>query len=404
MKDDIMRNKLTYKMRDAFGAANDLKSDTLQEKQLRQYRKNMINRVALLTGVETETLQYLKSDTSSDQASRSADISEVPSWCCGGNRVVVTRGEYKNCTASVLSTSSMNQNGMISVFVEAATTSANIPFLHLRPRLSDEEEKIRSSAVLSMQHGLTSGFLTATSKLKDAKHGLSMRISDAMEQKMINTQIAFMENVEFKDIVEFAWKEVPGDEQADGKVTESQTSWWNVVTNAKVTIMPRGAKNFQAISDNSAREEILSQMDRAEKKLRKILQTNIRYDSGARDRRNALDGSFIQQKVIGAANKFFTTVNSDEFSNGQITKGLSGADQQHLWQLMNLLDDTAGYSYLRSYLTTASLGEKQETIQELLRMDPESDEAQSHLHRLSNLTLDQKLQRRSDIDKRRGLT
>lgn len=409
-KDDVIRKSANYKIKLALGKASELPSDTLKERQLLAYRKRFKNRVGLLAGYKSENLKFLLDtgevrDAKTVFEAASFSVREIPVWCVPDAKVVFVNGQYKNQTAYVVCTKNLLRNGHVKVYIDSAVLSLSIPLYDLRPRLSDEEERIRASALLSIKSRVSHGVSGAKEILGTQGSKLIRKGRKALHAKWIEAQIAYMVKSEFKDIVPYAWKriEVPVSPSGEMEVEcdDEGMCWWNVVNNSKTKFLPRGVTEMQDF-DPTMKKEIEFQIVKAERKLTNILSGTSLVAKGARNRRFAIDCSLESRRLINTAHSFFRTIQSKENGKGITIAGLNGIYIEKLSDVISSFEDTPGYSLILSYFLECSVGEKEETLDELLEMDLESIQAQSHIHRLANMSAEQEIERREYVDKKRG--
>ncbi|RHY56168.1 hypothetical protein DYB34_000471 [Aphanomyces astaci] len=272
LKDDSVRSAFTYKLRKVVGMAPVLASDTIEEVQAVQLRKDkIVNALGLATYDHTK-------------------------GCCRGRLIDVS-------TAQVVA------SGLVMVHVTAANKSVTLPLAALKP-LGDNAS--HSSKVLQL-----------VDTVGNAAHQLQVSLLDRMEKKRHDLKLRH-HRTEFKDLEEYAWVELPREPvspPADDNAAASprqhnvatKTTWWNVVTNStrnrlpfeppiwllsyartndsvelgKTSVKPNGVKAMETM-EPGAREDMQAQIQDAHDKLVKI------ETKSDRQRRASVDTAFSQ--------------------------------------------------------------------------------------------------------------
>ena len=460
-EDDAVRQTWNYKMLDKIGMSPELPSDTLREKQLRFERKT-----GRLSGggggaakkQASSSLSFLENPNQKTSAIAAvlASVNEIPHWCEYNKLVVILSGEYKGITASVLSIKTTKSTGHVQVFIHDGNLSLSLPLFHLRERLSDEEERILANKVLHLSKQVFTTVSGASTKLQDAKHQMSLRAVEALEKKEIQKVLNVMEKEEFESIVEMAWKYVPqatidalrtpasGSEEDDHTSTKTKKKkpeedaqeeddentmiWWNVVTNKTRMKKPKGVIEFEKLTDDVAKRDILQLMHKSEKKLRKLLKVNYLFDHGARGRRNALDNTIQTRRSIGSAYKFFTimypvaaealaamaTAENDRQAgrvisratlaamkkmsktDGQVVRDMNGREMETLARVLTQWEDTEAYAVLLNLMASSIIEEKRDTLETIANARTDR-RAQAQVIELAEMSVVARVERREGI-------
>ncbi|OQR81019.1 hypothetical protein ACHHYP_16842 [Achlya hypogyna] len=240
-KDDVVRRGVAYKLKKAIGVAQALASDTAAEEAAIAARKEAIKEALGLA-----TYDYTQGP---------------PPWCTYNAPISIIRGEFKNCRASVVSTSTLVQTGNILVFVPDAHRSVLLPLRDVRP--FDEEA---GGAVGRLAQSLS----RATQKVQAT-------VLNKVEEKSFALKLLH-HRTEFKDIEEYAW--VPSRDPITGA-----NVYWNVVSNGRATTKPRGLMAIETM-EASARDDMCAHIGEAKTKLTQLLR---KTDKGAGERRASVD-------------------------------------------------------------------------------------------------------------------
>ncbi|KAF0751386.1 hypothetical protein AaE_006394 [Aphanomyces astaci] len=272
LKDDSVRSAFTYKLRKVVGMAPVLASDTIEEVQAVQLRKDkIVNALGLATYDHTKG---------------------PPPWCQYNVPVEILVGDFKSCVATVVSTAQVVESGLVMVHVTAANKSVTLPLAALKP-LGDNAS--HSSKVLQL-----------VDTVGNAAHKLQVSLLDRMEKKRHDLKLRH-HRTEFKDLEEYAWVELPREPvspPANDNAAASprqhnvatKTTWWNVVTNTrtndsvelgKTSVKPHGVKAMETM-EPGAREDMQAQIQDAHDKLVKI------ETKSDRQRRASVDTAFSQ--------------------------------------------------------------------------------------------------------------
>ncbi|ETV87055.1 hypothetical protein, variant 1 [Aphanomyces astaci] len=213
LKDDSVRSAFTYKLRKVVGMAPVLASDTIEEVQAVQLRKDkIVNALGLATYDHTKG---------------------PPPWCQYNVPVEILVGDFKSCVATVVSTAQVVASGLVMVHVTAANKSVTLPLAALKP-LGDNASP---SKVLQL-----------VDTVGNAAHKLQVSLLDRIEKKRHNLKLRH-HRTEFKDLEEYAWVELPREPvspPANDNAAASprqhnvatKTTWWNVVTNSTRNRLP----------------------------------------------------------------------------------------------------------------------------------------------------------------------
>ncbi|RHY08108.1 hypothetical protein DYB25_006232 [Aphanomyces astaci] len=208
LKDDSVRSAFTYKLRKVVGMAPVLTSDTIEEVQAVQLRKDkIVNALGLATYDHTK-------------------------GCCRGRLIDVS-------TAQVVA------SGLVMVHVTAANKSVTLPLAALKP-LGDNASP---SKVLQL-----------VDTVGNAAHKLQVSLLDRMEKKRHDLKLRH-HRTEFKDLEEYAWVELPREPVSPPANDNAAAS--------KTSVKPHGVKAMETM-EPGAREDMQAQIQDAHDKLVKI--------------------------------------------------------------------------------------------------------------------------------------
>ncbi|KDO34136.1 hypothetical protein SPRG_01406 [Saprolegnia parasitica CBS 223.65] len=250
VKDDVVRRGLAYKLKKAIGVAEVLASDTDAEAAAIAARKAAIK----------DALGLSTYDNSNGP----------PPWCTYDAPVLITRGEFKSCEATIVSTNALVDSGNVLVFIADAHKSVLMPLRDLRPM--DRESG-------GPMQRLTQSLAAASQKV----HAKVLAKVDAQSLaiKLLHHR------TEFKDIEEHAW--LPSRDHVTGENT-----YWNVVSNCTTTTKPRTLAALDTM-EATAKAEMRDQVLAAKTKLTALLR---KTDRGAGDRRGSFDAAVLDATEV----------------------------------------------------------------------------------------------------------
>ncbi|EQC34677.1 hypothetical protein SDRG_07995 [Saprolegnia diclina VS20] len=250
VKDDVVRSGLAYKLKKAIGVAQVLASDTDAEAAAVAARK-----AAIKDALGLSTYDYSNGP---------------PPWCTYDAPVLVTRGEFKACAATVVSTNTLAASGNVLVFIADAHKSVLLPLRDLRP--------------IDRESGGPLGRLTQS--LAAASHKVQTKVLAKVEAQSFAIKLLH-HRTHYKDIEEYAW--LPSRDHVTGHDT-----YWNVVSNCTTNTKPRSLAALDTM-EATAKAEMLDQVLDAKTKLIALLR---KTDRGAGDRRGSFDAAALDANEV----------------------------------------------------------------------------------------------------------
>uniref|UniRef100_K3X9Y2 Uncharacterized protein n=1 Tax=Globisporangium ultimum (strain ATCC 200006 / CBS 805.95 / DAOM BR144) TaxID=431595 RepID=K3X9Y2_GLOUD len=239
LKDERIRASILYKMKNVFGIAPTLNSDTKQEIAARQHRLEMIKQTLFfhrrVTTIDANGVVTTRKKKRWTKKHKALVLKAARSWCVYDVRVKILRGEWENCVGSILSTQNLLHTGFVVVFLPLANCSVVMNWEHIAPY--DDDEILRQP------------YEPATQTLLNAASDFHTKLAQV--------------TIEFHDIVRYAWV-------VEYNKHEKKEEFWNVVLNKRTFEVPRAMELIERM-EIEQRQEVEQRVAIAKSKLLDLL-------------------------------------------------------------------------------------------------------------------------------------
>ncbi|KAF1329079.1 hypothetical protein FI667_g6141, partial [Globisporangium splendens] len=253
LKDERVRASILYKVKNVFGIAPTLKSDTKQEIAARRRRLETIKqtlffhrRVMTTDANGVVTTRKKKRWTKKQKA---LVLKAARSWYVYDVRVKILRGEWKDCVGSILSTQNLLHTDFVVVFLPLANRSVVMNWEHIAPY--DDDEMLRQP------------YEPATQISFNAASDFHTKLSQVVSTATRRARLLYLQTIEFRDIVQYAWV-------VEYNKHEKEEEYWNVVLNKRTFDVPRAMELIERM-EIEQRQEVEQRVAIAKSKLLDLL-------------------------------------------------------------------------------------------------------------------------------------
>lgn len=221
VRDDRIRSSVVYKVKNVFGVAPALKSDTKQEVAARQQRFENVKQTLFFhrrvasTDANGAVTRKNKRWTKQKKAQV---LKAARSWCMYDVRVKIVKGEWKDSVGSILSTQHLTHTGFVVVFLPLANRSVVVNWEHIVPY--DDDALLRQP------------YEPATQVVFAAAHDFRAKLSQVVDNAARRARLLYLQTIEYHDIAQYAWV-------VEYNKHEKREEYWNVVLNKRTFDVPR---------------------------------------------------------------------------------------------------------------------------------------------------------------------